>query len=101
MGVTKAGRHYAREPFKIWRNAAVAEIRRQMPSQWIPIAEPCNVRLIYVAGDRRRRDMPAVIDAIWHVLEKAGVVADDTLLWIAHSTREYSAANPHALIMFL
>ena len=34
----------------------------------------------YYAGDRRRRDVPGMIDALWHVLEKYELVADDTFL---------------------
>jgi len=45
--------------------------------------------------------MPAVIDAIFHVLEKAGVVADDALLWVAISTRTYDKSNPHAIVTFI
>lgn len=101
MGVTKSGRHYAREPFKIWRSAACAEIRRQLPAGWIPIKVPCDIRLDYVAGDHRRRDEPAIKDAIWHVLERASVVADDALLWTRESTRSFDKDNPGCIITFL
>lgn len=42
----------------------------------------------------------SIIDAAWHVLEKAGVVADDTLLWVAASTRSYDNAAPRIEIVF-
>ncbi len=101
MGVTKKGKHYARPLFKRWRDDAVNQIRRQLTTRLEPIATPVNVRLAYVAGDKRRRDFPAICDALWHVLEKAGVVADDTLLWPAESTRSYDKANPSVTITFL
>lgn len=101
MGITRTGRHYARTPFKIWRDAAVSGIQRQLPTGWIPIAGPVSVRLDYVAGDQRRRDMPAILDAIWHVLEKAGVVTDDTLLWVTQSARSHDPKNAGATITFL
>jgi len=101
MGVTRTGRHYAKPTFARWRDDAVRQIRCQLPSGWKPIDVPCNVRIDYVAGDRRRRDMPAVLDAVWHVLEKAGVVADDTLLWAAQSSRSYDKAAPGCTITFL
>ncbi len=101
MGVTRTGRHYAKPTFKRWRDDAVRQIHPQLPFPWTAIAVPCNVRLDYVAGDKRRRDMPAVLDAVWHVLEKAGVVADDTLLWAVQSSRSYDKAAPGVTITFL
>jgi len=60
-----------------------------------------SVRLDYVAEDRRRRDFPAICDALWHALERAGVVTDDTLLWPAQSSRSYDKAAPGCTITFL
>ena len=99
MGVTRTGRHYAKPTFARWRDDAVRQIHEQFIGE--PIAVPCNVRLDYVAGDKRRRDMPAVLDAVWHVLEKAGVVKDDTLLWAAQSSRSYDKSAPGVTISFL
>ena len=79
----------------------MSELKRQLPAHWKPVARPVNVRLDYVAGDKRRRDMPAIVDAIWHAMEKAGVVEDDTLLWISQSTRSYSKESPGCTITFL
>lgn len=98
MGVTKSGRHYPRPTWAKWRDAAVWELRAQLPSGWKSIKEPVSVRLDYTAGDRKRRDQPAVLDAIFHCLEKAGVVEDDTFLWVAQSTRAYSANGGKAII---
>ena len=99
MGVTRTGRHYAKPTFARWRDDAVRQIHEQFIGE--PIAVPCNVRMDYVAGDKRRRDMPAVLDAIFHVLEKAGVVKDDTLLWVTQSSRSYDKAAPGVTISFL
>lgn len=101
MGVTRSGRHYARSPFKKWRDAAVSEIVAQLPQGFYPFWKPANVRLEYVSGDKRRRDMPAVIDAVWHALERAGAVQDDAILWVTESSRSYDKANPGVTITFL
>ena len=101
MGRTKTGKSYPKKLFADWRAEAIRQIRAQLPSGWTPIALPCNVRLDYVAEDRRRHDMPAVLDAIWHALERAGVVADDTLLWVTQSSRNYDKAAPGVTITFL
>ena len=94
MIVTRTGMRFPKPEWAKWRDAMVAEVRSQLPAGWKPIDVPCVVKLAYIAGDKRRRDQPAIIDAVWHVLEKAGVVRDDTLLWAKESTRGYDKSRP-------
>ena len=96
--VTRTGHRFPNRAWAAWRDIAVAEVRAQLPAGWMPISEPVNVALHYIAGDKRRRDCPAIVDAAWHVLEKAGVVADDTLLWPVLSTRSYNKQSPSITI---
>ena len=98
MIVTRSGKHFPKKDWEQWRNRTVAIIKSQLPNDWNPISEPCLMSLDYVAGDKRRRDMPAIVDSIFHCLEKAGVVADDALLWVQWSSRGYDKATPFALI---
>lgn len=100
MIVTRSGMHFPKAAWAKWRDAAVREVKGQLPNGWKIISEPVNVRLHYVAGDRRRRDFPAICDAVWHVLEKAGVVSDDTYLWPAVSVREYEKSSPSITISY-
>jgi predicted alpha/beta hydrolase len=51
--------------------------------------------------DWGRLDMPAVLDAIFHALEKAEFCVDDTLIWIAQSSRSYDKTAPGCTITFL
>jgi hypothetical protein len=76
----------------------VREVAAQIPKDWRAISEPTNIRMEYWAGDKRRRDMPAIIDAAFHVLEKAGFTEDDTYLWVAESTRSYDKQDPRLII---
>jgi len=99
MGRTKTGKSFPKKAFADWRAEAIRQIKTQFTGE--PIAVPCNVRLDYVAEDRRRRDFPAICDALWHALERAGVVEDDTLLWPAQSSRSYDKAAPGCTITFL
>ena len=99
MGRTKTGKSYPKKLFADWRAEAIRQIRAQFHGE--PIAVPVNVRIDYVAEDRRRRDFPAICDALWHALERAGVVKDDTLLWPAQSSRSYDKAAPGVTISFL
>jgi len=99
MGVTKSGRHYARPAFKKWRADMVAQINGQ-DAGGVLISEPTNVRIDYVAGDRKRRDQTGIFDALFHLLEYAQVVTDDSLLWVTESTRRYDKSAPGVTITF-
>lgn len=92
--VTRQGKHIPKAGWAKWRDEKLSEVRAQLPANWVPIAVPVNMELNYVAGDKRRRDFPAICDAIYHVLERAGVVADDALLWPVRSSRAYDKASP-------
>jgi Holliday junction resolvase RusA-like endonuclease len=96
--ITRTGRRFPNKEWAKWRDEAVRSVLSQLPKGFQTITEPVSVRLDYVAGDKRRRDFPAICDAIWHVLEKAGVVADDTLLWPTQSSRNYDKISPRCEI---
>ena len=98
MVVTRAGLHFPKPEWARWRDITVARIRSQLPAGWLAIGKPCEMTLNYFAGDKRRRDMPAIVDSIFHCLEKAGVVTDDWHLWITTSSRGYDPKNPRAEI---
>ena len=93
MIVTRNGLHFPKPEWAKWRDEAVTQVRKQLPA-FKQFTEPVNMRLDYFAGDRRRRDMPAILDSIFHVLEKAGVVSDDSLIWVTESSRGYDKKNP-------
>lgn len=96
MGITRTGRHYPNAKFSAWSKAAILIVKSQLPSGFTPYASEVAVELDYFAEDRRRRDAPAIIDSLWHVLERAGVVKDDTQLWPTRSTRAIDRQNPRA-----
>jgi Holliday junction resolvase RusA-like endonuclease len=96
MGVTKTGIHYPLPAFRAWRDAMLAQVQAQFSGP--TICEPCLAHIVYWAGDRKRRDVPAILDAIWHVLERAGVVFDDSLIKSVYLTGGYDKENPRAEI---
>lgn len=98
INTTKTGHRYPNKGWATWRDMAVYEVKKQLPKDFNAISKPVDVTLVYIAGDKRRRDMPAIIDSIFHVLEKAGVVEDDTLLWVTQSIRLYDKKAPMAVI---
>lgn len=78
MLITRSGRHYPNPSWALWRDQVV----RQLRDQWgdITVAYPCEMVGLYWAGDLRRRDVPGMIDAIFHCLEKGNFVKDDGLI---------------------
>ena len=77
--VTRTGHRYPSSRFSAWRNEAMVEINKQLKVLH-PIDYPVSVHIVYTAADRIRRDMPGIIDALWHVIEKCQIVTDDTFL---------------------
>lgn len=79
---TRIGKRFPTKRFEAWRDHAVLQVRQQSKNflNEIPINKPANIEIYYNAGDNRRRDVPGIADAIFHVLERAGVVEDDTYL---------------------
>jgi len=79
MQTTRTGRHYPLKRFVDWRSNVEAQIRQQVG---FPKAQegPCAASFAYFPGDLRRRDVPGMIDALFHVLERFGLVKDDSLI---------------------
>lgn len=80
--ITRSGHRFPGKRFVKWRDGALKEIQPQKNKvkSWLPLSQPVNVDIQYTAGDKRRRDAPGILDAIWHLLEKAEIVTDDTFL---------------------
>ena len=98
--VTRTGKRIPNAKWAKWRDEQVKLVKSQLPKGFKTITVDTSITLDYAAGDRRRRDMPAIIDSVFHVLEKAGVVSDDTLLWVTGSSRTYSKESPCCEILF-
>lgn len=98
---------YPEARFKTWRLKAYQEIQGYRHSHPM-LTTPAKVTVQYWPGDRIRRDVPGMIDALCHLLEwcpvhgkkknstcKLPLVADDSLL--AHwdwKTMELDRNNP-------
>ena len=80
MKVTRSGIHYPDPKFVAWRNDMFAQIKKQLPV--IATINDKNLKwtFIYTPEDNRRRDTPAILDAVYHVLERSFIVRDDCLI---------------------
>jgi Holliday junction resolvase RusA-like endonuclease len=70
---------YPTQHFKVWRADVLRQIYSQRPGLNVLFKEPVWFNVVYTPADRRNRDMPGMMDALFHVLEHANVVADDGL----------------------
>ncbi len=88
--ITRTGRRYPDKNFVHWRAKALAAIGG-VPA---PFPGPVQMIVHYVPGDRIRRDLPGLLDALCHLLERAGIVRDDaqvkSLVW-----QEYPVEPKH------
>jgi Holliday junction resolvase RusA-like endonuclease len=81
MQTTKAGHHYPLPAFATWRDDMVIQTRgAAVRLGGKPIAVPCKLSVVFRHSDKRRRDVSGLLDALFHVLERAGVVKDDSLI---------------------
>ena len=77
--VTRSGNRFPAKRFKLWREDAFNQLmpygNLKVPADWEP-----HVLIRYTPGDKRRRDVPGMIDALWHLMEKFGMIDDDARL---------------------
>lgn len=77
--ITRTGKRYPEARFVKWRSLAFEDLRRwKIPQN--KSTEKYLVCVEYYPGDLRRRDTPGVCDALCHLLERWGFIADDCLL---------------------
>lgn len=76
MQIGRDGRHYPLAAWGAWRDRLVWELLAQRKGAAV-ITEPCRIFVDYVAGDRRRRDVAGMLDALGHCFERAGIIEDD------------------------
>lgn len=77
FGVTRNGIHYPKKNFINFRGEAIRQIIKQLPSNFRTIKNECKLNIIYCPADKRTRDATAIIDAIFHIFEKAGIIEND------------------------
>lgn len=84
--ITRTGMRYPDKRFKAWRDEALKQVSTTFFSNGCPSVlscaydKPVTMIVDYVPADARRRDLPGMCDALCHLLEKAGILADDCLV---------------------
>ena len=96
MQITRTGQHYPLPEWAAWRDRMVWEIRAQGP--WRAMSEPLVVHVDYAGVDLKRRDVPGMEDALFHCMERAGVVKDDSLFKECHWWHSLDRENPRVQV---
>ncbi len=79
--ITRTGQRYPQKRFKLWRDEALRMLGDHYNlGTFQTITKPVGMIVDYVPADARRRDLPGMHDALCHLLEKAGILADDCLV---------------------
>jgi len=100
MKVSKFGHHYPDKKFIEWKNMVMPQIKKQYQEKPIDSSD-YEWRFIYTPQDKRRRDMTAILDAIFHVLEKCNVIKDDCLIkYVSYLESPRDKENPSIVIYF-
>lgn len=87
MGITRTGHRYPKKEWAEWRDQMVITLNAQAIALGLlcfPLVKPCVVHVFCWYVDKRRRDAPGMQDALWHCLERSGIVKDDSLLAEVH-----------------
>ena len=95
MGITRTGHRYPKKDWAVWRDGVLYQLRN---IKFDLIDEPCIITVNYYASDKRRKDVPGMLDALYHCLERSGMVRDDVLLRNVHWLYGYDKDNPRVEI---
>lgn len=80
MKVTRSGHHYPNPSFLLWATTAILSLKRQKQFPTLCDDNNGNWCFIYTPADRKRRDITAILDSVFHCLERAMIVSDDSII---------------------
>ena len=84
--ITRTGHRYPDKRFVAWREDALDQLRKPVAryaqeGACLPLQSTIALECEYTPGDRRTRDVPGMLDALLHLIVKAGLLTDDGLVW--------------------
>jgi Holliday junction resolvase RusA-like endonuclease len=101
--ITRTGRRYPTARFAQWRATAYQQLHSQLIKQpawrqW-PSGASMSLTVYYRPLDRRQRDVPGMLDALLHLLERAEVIQDDAQVKAVWWTRAPTTQEPCVLMV--
>lgn len=99
MQITRTGLHYPNPAFSKWRSDMARQITAQLATI-TALTVPVKAGIEYWPGDLRRRDVPAILDALWHLLEFCRILKDDALIQaVDYKQMPLDRTNPRCSIL--
>ncbi len=82
IGLLSQLRKHPDRRFFTWRDDAMKQLLPQVV-KWrsmLPLTTPMMMYVAYWPGDHRTRDRSGMLDALFHLFERAGIIANDRLI---------------------
>lgn len=78
--------HFPNKVFKAWREAMLPQLAVQAKKYIetgavLPVSSTISLECEYTPGDARTRDVSGMLDALFHLIVRAGLLVDDGLVW--------------------
>ena len=93
LPVPKSNRYIRRRGGKVfkhprvtnWEARAIWEIKQQYNGK--PLDFELSVDITIILPNRRKRDIDNMLKSLWDILEKAGVIKNDNLIYEVHTVK--------------
>jgi len=97
---TRGGRvrRFPNKRFERWRQEAAITLLTQVRVDEKPLRGPLVARIMYNPGDRITRDLPGMMDALWHLAEYCGLVENDGQIRECYWTEGQRIRVPHVQV---
>jgi crossover junction endodeoxyribonuclease RusA len=76
---TKGGRVFKHPRVRNWETRAIWELKNQYGGE--PINYKLSVDIELILPNNRKRDIDNMLKSLWDILEKAGVISNDNLIF--------------------
>ncbi len=94
LPVPKSNRYIRRKGGKVfkpprvvnWEARAIWELREQYNGE--PIDYEISVDIVLILPNRRKRDIDNMLKSLWDVMEKAGVIKNDNLIYEVRTVKK-------------
>ncbi|RUM30094.1 MAG: RusA family crossover junction endodeoxyribonuclease [Aquifex sp.] len=92
----KGGRVFKHPRVKLWEIRAIWELKEQYKDK--PIDYEISVDITLILPNRRKRDIDNMLKSLWDVMEKAGVIKNDNLIYEVHTIKKIEKGKEGVII---
>jgi len=104
LPVPKSNRYIRRKSGKVfkpprvtnWEVRAVWELKQQYTEK--PIDYEISVDITLILPNKRKRDIDNMLKSLWDVMEKAGVIKNDNLIYEVHTIKRIEKGKEGVII---